>query len=90
MGFLVAFCDFMSVQKRYVSSGNVVSETENTSDSCTQQKLRLGLEPTFFFFPLIRITHMVSGLTEAQVLCVSAEKEFRERQSDRQEIDLLR
>ena len=28
--------------------------------------------------------------TEVQVLCVSAQKEFSERQSDRQEIDLLR
>ena len=32
----------------------------------------------------------MSGWTEAQVLCVSALKEFSERQSDRQEIDLLR
>ena len=30
-----------------------------------------------------------SGLTEVQVLYVSAEKEFSERQSNRQEIDLL-
>ena len=32
----------------------------------------------------------MSGLTEVQVLQVSAQKEFSERQSDRQEIDLLR
>ena len=32
----------------------------------------------------------MSGLTEAQVLHVSVQKEFSERQSDRQEIDLLR
>ena len=38
---------------------------------------------------LIKITHLVSGHTEAQVLCVSAQKEFSERQSDRQEVDLL-
>ena len=29
------------------------------------------------------------GLTEAQVLCVSAQKEFSKKQSDRQEVDLL-
>lgn len=32
---------------------------------------------------LIRITHPMSGLTEVQVLCVSAQKEFSERQGDR-------
>ena len=32
----------------------------------------------------------VSGLTEVQVLHVSVQKEFSERQSDKQEIDLLR
>ena len=32
---------------------------------------------------LIEITHLVSGLNEAQVLYVSAQKEFSERQSDR-------
>ena len=31
----------------------------------------------------------MSGLTEVQVLHVSMQKEFSERQSDRQEIDLL-
>ena len=31
----------------------------------------------------------MSGLTDAQVLHVSAQKEFSERQSDRQETDLL-
>ena len=31
----------------------------------------------------------MSGLTEVQVLCASVQKEFSERQSDRQEIDLL-
>ena len=64
--------------------------------------LRSGLEPecwdsnpaktqigTWTHGLLIRITHLVSGLTEAQVLCVSAQKEFSERQSDRQEVDLL-
>ena len=30
----------------------------------------------------------MSGLTEAQVLCISAQKEFNERQNDTQEIDL--
>ena len=32
----------------------------------------------------------MSGLTEVQVLHVSVQKELSERQSDRQEIDLLR
>ena len=36
----------------------------------------------------IRITHLVCGLSEAQVLCVSAQKEFSKRQSERQETDL--
>ena len=36
-----------------------------------------------------KITHLVSGLNEAQVLCLSAQKEFSKRQSDRQEADLL-
>lgn len=31
----------------------------------------------------------MSGLTEAHVLCVSVQKEFSKRQSDRQEVDLL-
>ena len=38
----------------------------------------------------MRITHLVSGLTEVQGLCVSAQKEFSKRQSDRQERVLLR
>ena len=37
-----------------------------------------------------RVTHLVSGLTEAQGFCVSVQKEFNKRQSNRQEIDLLR
>jgi len=32
---------------------------------------------------LIKITHLVFGLTEDQVLCVSWQKEFSGRQSDR-------
>ena len=72
------------------------TETENTEElnlariqtgTQTQSKARLRLEPTVF---LIKITHLVSGLAEVQVLSVSAQKEFSERQSDRQEIDLLR
>lgn len=31
----------------------------------------------------------VSGLNNTQVLCVSMQKSFRERQSDRQEVDIL-
>ena len=37
----------------------------------------------------IKITHLMSWLTEAQVHCVSVQKEFSERQSDEQETDLL-
>ena len=36
----------------------------------------------------IRIIHPVSGLNEVQVLYASVQKEFSERPSDRQEIDL--
>ena len=36
---------------------------------------------------LIRITHLVAGLRAAQVVCVSAQKEFSKRQIVRQEID---
>ena len=60
-------------------------------------QLRLGLEPTgrdlsldrtqmgltWTHSLLIVITHLVSGLKEAEVLYVSLQKEFSERQSDR-------
>ena len=36
------------------------------------------------------ITHLVSGLNEAQVLDVSSQKELSGRQSDRLEVDLFR
>ena len=36
------------------------------------------------------ITHLVSGLNDAQVLNISSQKEFSERQSDRLEGDLFR
>ena len=39
-------------------------------------------------FP-IETTQLVSGLNEAQVLYVLAQKEFSERQSDRLEVELL-
>ena len=39
-------------------------------------QLRSGLEPTVF----IKITHLASGLSEAQVLDVSMQKELNERQ----------
>ena len=41
--------------------------------------------PTYFFFFLIfiRIIHLVPGLTEAQILGVSSQKEFSERQNDK-------
>ena len=37
----------------------------------------------------LALTHLMSGLTEVQVLYASNQKEFSERQSDRQEIALL-
>ena len=52
--------------------------------------LRLGLEPTCWGSNLAKthglpteITHLLSGLNEAQILDVSSQKEFSERQSDR-------
>ena len=52
--------------------------------------LRLGLEPTRWDSNpakthglLIEITHLFSGLNEVQVLDVSSQKKFSERQSDR-------
>ena len=63
---------------------------------CETIHLRLGLElmrwdsnpaktllGTLTHNILMRTTYLVSGLTEAQVLCVSAQKEFSKRQSDR-------
>ena len=48
-------------------------------DQSETAQLRLGLEPTV----LIEIIYSVSGLSEAQILDVSFQKEFREKQSDR-------
>lgn len=57
------------------------------------KKCVLGSTPYTQFFVVvvvfIRVTHLVSGPTEAQVLCVSLQKEFSERQSNREEINLL-
>ena len=39
---------------------------------------------------LTEIIHLVSGLNKAQFLDVSLQKEFSERQSDREEVDLFR
>ena len=36
------------------------------------------------------ITHLVSGFNEAQVLDVTVQKGFNERQSDKSEVDLFR
>ena len=36
------------------------------------------------------ITHLVSGLNETQVLDVTLQKGFSERQSDKSEVDLFR
>ena len=46
---------------------------------------QIGLEPQSS-----EVTYLVSGLNEAQVLDVSSQTEFSERQSDRQEVDFLR
>ena len=45
-------------------------------------KTALGLAPTL----LIKITHLVSGLIEVQILHVSTQKEINKRQSDREKI----
>ena len=42
-----------------------------------------------FFCFSTAIRNLMPGLTEIQVLCVSAQKEFSKRQGDRQEVDLL-
>ena len=43
----------------------------------------MGLEPKSFLIGLLtEVTHLVSGHNEAQVLDVSSQKEFSERQSD--------
>ena len=49
------------------------------------KQLWLGLECTCL---LVQIAPLESGLTEAQVPC--SQKEFSERQSDREEVDLLK
>ena len=36
-----------------------------------------------------KITHLISGLNEAQVLCVSVQKEFSKRQSGSHKVNLL-
>ena len=52
--------------------------------------LKPGHSPVWDLNPqsFIRITLLMSGLTEAQVLCGSEQKEFGERQGDRQEVDI--
>ena len=62
------------------------TETENTYD-LHLARTHTGIRTHNF---LMRTTHLVSGLTKVQVLCVSAQKEFSKRQSDRREIDTLR
>ena len=44
-----------------------------------QPEPRLGIDPTVFSLR----SHLISGLNDTQVLDVSLQKEFRERQSDR-------
>ena len=51
----------------------------------------MGLEPTWLGLkPSQNPWYLVSEPNEAQVLEVSSQKEFTERQSDRQEVDLIR
>lgn len=45
---------------------------------------RMGLEPI-----LTETGQLISGFSETQVLHISVQRELSERQSDRQEIDLL-
>ena len=52
---------------------------ELTGQDLNTAKPRLGLEPTVFCLR----SHLISGLSEAQILDVSFQKEFREKQSDR-------
>ena len=51
----------------------------------------MGLEPTWLGLkPSQNPWYLVSGPNEAQVLDVSSQKEFSERQSGREEVDLFR
>ena len=51
----------------------------------------LGIEPTWLGLkPSQNPWYLVSGPNEVQVLDVSSKKEFSERQSDREEVDLFR
>ena len=43
---------------------------------------------TWTHCPFTEITHLVSGLNEAGVLCDSSQKEFNESQSNGSEVDL--
>ena len=57
----------------------------------TQPKPSLGVEPMGLGLkPSQNPWYLVSGANEAQILDVSSQKEFSERQSDRWEIDLFR
>ena len=57
----------------------------------TQPKRCLGLEPMWLGLkPSQNPWYLVSEPNEAQVLKVSSQKEFSKRQSDRQEVDLIR
>lgn len=57
-------------------------DSNTCAGTLTQPTFRLDLKP-FYLFILIKITHLVLGLTEVQVLYVSVQKVFSERQSDR-------
>ena len=57
----------------------------------SQPKPSLGLKPTWLGLELSQNPqHLVSGPSEVQILDVSSQKEFSERESDREEVGLFR
>ena len=79
----------MTRWSQHTNPGLPSSRCGRVNDTAETVHLRLGLEPTFRDSNLAKtyslpteITHLVSGLNEAQVQ-VSLQKEFSERQSGR-------
>ena len=73
----------LNLEAHFAGNGTFVT-------NCETVHLRLELEPTCrdsnrakTHGLLTEITYLISGLNEAQVLDVSLQKEFGERQSDR-------
>ena len=73
-------CSQNSSEDLWVKLHNPDWELNLQAGTQTQSKHRLGLEPFFF---LIELTHLVSEINKAQVLCVWSQKEFSKKQSDR-------